>query len=345
MPTASGPCRFGQYNIFMDDLISRLRLQDVALFTLTSENSYVGLSISFEKRAWWASVISDVMEDVRSMILANAKDTGSAISIFNGQWLLILEKLEKWNYNQLQKQLSKSADMLKHIPMKFPIEEVPVITLTGEIFIRRDSISRQFITERLAEKGFAVRCSPNSEWMYYSDYLVDKGLVDYSMPVTEKLWYMMRKSFMGRYEKKIKAALSRSGLFYAEAIDIGEIIKNAAPYISPKLAGEAILTIGCSLTEVASKTCGVIAIGPFGCMPNRLSESILNTVMNRKEKLKIESGDSRLKSILLECEDLPFLAIESDGSPFPQIIEAKLDAFCLRAGRLHRQMMKYRQKN
>jgi hypothetical protein len=36
--------------------------------------------------------------------------------------------------------------------------------------------------------------------------------------------------------------------------------------------------------------------------------------------------------------DLPFLAIESDGSPFPQLIHAKLEAFCLQARRLHEQM-------
>jgi hypothetical protein len=41
---------------------------------------------------------------------------------------------------------------------------------------------------------------------------------------------------------------------------------------------------------------------------------------------------------LTQIEDLPFLAIESDGSPFPQLIDAKLDTFCLRAQRLHAKM-------
>jgi hypothetical protein len=38
-------------------------------------------------------------------------------------------------------------------------------------------------------------------------------------------------------------------------------------------------------------------------------------------------------------EELPFLAIESDGSPFPQLIFAKLEAFCRQALRLHHQML------
>jgi hypothetical protein len=43
--------------------------------------------------------------------------------------------------------------------------------------------------------------------------------------------------------------------------------------------------------------------------------------------------------VLTEIESMPFLAVESDGSPFPQLINAKLEAFCLRARRLHRHMM------
>jgi hypothetical protein len=43
--------------------------------------------------------------------------------------------------------------------------------------------------------------------------------------------------------------------------------------------------------------------------------------------------------VLTNLDDLPFLAIESDGSPFPQLITAKLESFCLRAERLHNKMI------
>jgi predicted nucleotide-binding protein (sugar kinase/HSP70/actin superfamily) len=79
----------------------------------------------------------------------------------------------------------------------------------------------------------------------------------------------------------------------------------------------------------------VIAIGPFGCMPNRLSEAILSEMMTREEKLISDPDNEHLRVILADVDNLPFLAIESDGSPFPQIISAKLEAFCLRARRLH----------
>jgi hypothetical protein len=74
-------------------------------------------------------------------------------------------------------------------------------------------------------------------------------------------------------------------------------------------------------------------------MPNRLSEAILNKAMNREGKLATDPDNNRLRSTLGNIDDLPFLAIESDGSPFPQLIHAKLEAFCLQAERLHDRML------
>ena len=70
-------------------------------------------------------------------------------------------------------------------------------------------------------------------------------------------------------------------------------------------------------------------------VPNRLSEALLTETMNSKAKLATDPKNKQLRTILEGVEDLPFLAIESDGSPFPQVINAQLEAFCLRAERLH----------
>ncbi|NQT11005.1 MAG: activase, partial [Desulfobacteraceae bacterium] len=339
MPTGSGPCRFGQYYIFMEDLVKRLELPDVAMFSLTSENSYAGLGKDFQVRAWCTVVISDVMEDIRSMILANATDTEDGMRIFNEEWNLILEEMERGDFSKLEKQLVRTSERFSRISVKLPPKEVPVICLIGEIFVRRDSISRQYLTRRLAKSGFAVVCSPVAEWILYSDYIMDKGLTEHKMSTMERLAFGIKKKYMAKYEKLIKSILSRSGLVHAEPLDVEEIIKNAEPYISSNLTGEAVLTIGGTITEVASHACGAIAIGPFGCMPNRLSEAILNTMMNREGKLATDPTNKRLRKILANIEDLPFLAIESDGSPFPQLINAKLETFCLRAERLHKIML------
>jgi predicted CoA-substrate-specific enzyme activase len=337
--TGSGPCRFGQYSIFMEDLVKRLEIPDVALLTLTSENSYVGLGNDFESRGWWAVIVSDVMEDIRSMLLTNASDTSAAMEVFEGEWQNILSELENGDYGRLERQLTRSSNRFKDIALKRPVQEVPIVTLAGEIFVRRDALSRQYLTESLADMGFATICSPVAEWVLYCNYMVEAGLNPDDMTFFEKIKLKIRNKFQARYEKRIKAILSDSGLVNAEPLDMDAIIANAAPHISRELPGEAVLTVGGSLKEVVSHSCGVIAIGPFGCMPNRLSESILNEAMNSSDKLAAEPNNRALRAVLTDMDELPFLAIESDGSPFPQLINAKLETFCLRAERLHQRII------
>jgi predicted nucleotide-binding protein (sugar kinase/HSP70/actin superfamily) len=343
--TGSGPCRFGQYYIFMEDLVNRLEIPDVAIFPLTSENSYVGMGEDFDRRGWWAVIVSDVIEDIRSMLLANARDTSGAMMIFEEEWEKILTQLEKGDYNSLENQLSQSAERFQRIPLRRSPHEVPTVTLAGEIFVRRDALSRQYLTERLAEKGFAAVCSPVAEWVLYCNYMVNEGLNPDGMTLMQKAKFKIRSKFQVRYEKRIKAALAKSGLVHAEPLDMKKIINTASPYISRDLPGEAILTVGGSMTEVVTHSCGVIAIGPFGCMPNRLSESILNETMNSSAKMSAEPKDNQLRAVLRDIDKLPFLAIESDGSPFPQLIDAKLETFCLRAERLHQRIMEVNAKH
>ena len=181
-----------------------------------------------------------------------------------------------------------------------------------------------------------------AEWVKYTNWLVDQGYNNATVSGLQRLKLKLRNIFQNRYERRLKSILAESKLVHSTPIDVDELIKNASTHISPNLQGEAVLTIGGSITEIVSQSCGVIAIGPFGCMPNRLSEAILNETMTATEKLATEPADAALRAVLADIEELPFLAIESDGSPFPQVITAKLETFCLRAERLHERIMAVR---
>ena len=99
-----------------------------------------------------------------------------------------------------------------------------------------------------------------------------------------------------------------------------------------------------TMTEIVDHSCGVISIGPFGCMPSRVCEAILTETMTDEGKLEI-SNDEIVKKVLKTTKNLPFLSIESDGGPFPHIIEANFEAFCLQADRLHRKMIEARKSS
>jgi predicted nucleotide-binding protein (sugar kinase/HSP70/actin superfamily) len=175
-----------------------------------------------------------------------------------------------------------------------------------------------------------------AEWIHYADWLVKAG---YSLNGhhgwRSKIGLTLKQRAMRKAEKEIKQRLARSGLIHPDIVDIPAIIRHARPHLAPDHLGEAILTIGTALKEVVDNTCGVISIGPFGCMPNRIAESILGEIMTAADKLNSAPGDHRLRPVLDGVTTLPFLSIESDGAPFPQIITAKMEAFLLQARRLH----------
>ncbi|MEJ2157146.1 MAG: acyl-CoA dehydratase activase-related protein [Desulfobacteraceae bacterium] len=343
MPNGSGPCRFGQYHIFMRELIQKLKIPNVTFLSLSSDVGYDGLPADIHRRAWRAVVTADVMEDIRAMLLASAENVSDALAVFHDQYRKVLQAIEKGKWKDLRAALKTTAAQLGQVPLKRLMRDVPRITLAGEIFVRRDGLSRQYITEYLATKGFATVCAPVAEWILYTDYLIAKGLAVEAEQknLRQRLKQHIKSFVMREDERRIKKILSASQLVHATPVNIDAIISTAQAHLSPHLSGEAVLTVGSAMREVATETCGAIAIGPFGCMPNRISESILMETMCREDKLAKAPNDRHLDAVLSEWDDLPFLAIESDGSPLSQQTVAKLEAFCLRADRLHQKMAQH----
>jgi predicted nucleotide-binding protein (sugar kinase/HSP70/actin superfamily) len=85
--------------------------------------------------------------------------------------------------------------------------------------------------------------------------------------------------------------------------------------------------------EIVDHVDGIISIGPFGCMPSRIAEAVLNQQLSRhKQKISLQELVRKVQGIY---PHLPFLSIESDGSAFPQLIDVKLEAFALQVARIN----------
>jgi len=342
MPTTSGPCRFGQYSEFMKGLINKLSLENVALFSLSSENSYAGLGTTdLTATLWFATIIADSFEEIYSSLLTNAVDRSLAMDTLEGEWKRVLGALEApHTLKQITKILEMTANTLKQIPVRRTMADTPTVLLSGEIFVRHDDISRQYIVEELADRGIATKVSTLAEWIYYTDWLVKNNLSAGNQGFKDKLSLSFRNVFMKKYERTVRDILSKSGLCEDKTEDVNHIIKHTRHLVNPELTGEAILTTGTAINEVLDHYCGVIAIGPFGCMPTRVAEAILTVEMNIEGKFSAGPITQKMKRLQDEVQELPFLTIEGDGSRFPQIITAKLEAFLMQAERLHEKMRK-----
>lgn len=344
MPTTSGPCRFGQYAPFIEGVVEKLRFDDVALFSLSGENSYSDFhGSSFTKKAWTAVVLADVMHDVYSMLLACAARGPDAMEAFRSEWARMLGVLERGcDPRELEETLKGAVEALGRVELRRRPGDTPLVLLTGEIFVRHDDLSRQWLVERLADEGFAVKVSSAMEWIYYTDWCYANRMTADDISLRQRLRLLLRQAVMRRRERGIKSVMGESGLLHHRIEDVGGLIDGVRHLVSPRLVGEAILTVGAALTEVPEHYCGAVAIGPFGCMPNRIAEAILSREMNRAGKSALKGNGGRAGRVLERFDHLPFLAVESDGSPFPQIVTARLETFLLQARRVHEAMREER---
>ncbi|KKM10698.1 hypothetical protein SY88_13245 [Clostridiales bacterium PH28_bin88] len=331
MPKTSGPCRFGQYNVLVENIIRKHRLENTTVMSLSSANNYAGLPLAFQQRAWYAVVISDVMEDIHSAVVALGRYRERSLQAYREAEDILLEALEKADRHELKKSLYLAARLLAEIPLTQSLQQAKKVLLTGEIYVRKDGFSRQYLEEKLARKGLVMKTSPVSEWLYYCDYLLRHDLVQEN-PWGDKVRTYAKELWKRRAENGIKQILGCSNLYEPHPVDIKPILHVTQGLISQALTGEAILTIGAGLTEIVDRVDGVIAIGPFGCMPHRISEAILGKVLGQATLQATSRRDFR-QGLLREELTLPFLAVETDGNVFPQLIEARLEAFCLQVKR------------
>jgi predicted CoA-substrate-specific enzyme activase len=337
MPTAGGPCRFGQYSEFLAKLAGKLSIEDTAIYSPSAENSYADLGGKGLPEALWDGIITaDIFEEMYSTLLTNAVDVEAAMRMFDTAWREVIGGMEtRRDGAGLQKALEKTAKDLAGIPLRRSLAETPVILLAGEIYVRHDDISRQYLVEELSRRGFAVKVASLAEWVYYTGWCVEKKVSTAPSTWKERLALRIRTAYMKRREKTIRKIMAVSGLCSGRCEDVDHVMAHTIHLMKPDLAGEAILTIGSSLNEIVDYYCGVIAIGPFGCMPNRLAEAILTREMNMEGKRSAGVRSEIVRRLDGQIDELPFLAIESDGTRFPQIITARLEAFLLQSARLH----------
>jgi predicted CoA-substrate-specific enzyme activase len=336
MPKASGYCRFGQYHVALNYLSSDRKIENLAMLSLGMEEQWAGLGPGFSLTAWKAILISDIMDDIRNAIVALAVDPDEAMKQFDQEFETVCEVIAGRSKEPLYRCLEGIADRLRSIELRRTLDETAQIGLTGEIYVRRDHFSNLRIVTRLAQRGFLVKTAPVHEWVYYANYLIKRGLTQPDFKLPGYIEFLISDKVQIRTERRIKKIFATSGLYEPEIIDIEDTLQYVRHLISKELTGEPELITGMVLRDGLNHYAGVVCIGPFGCMQTRFAEAIASPVANvaaKREAWQKVGKDPGLEAFS-DSDRIPFLTIESDGNPFPQLLESRFDSFCLQASRV-----------
>ena len=320
VPTTTGPCRTGQYFVFYENLFKDLRLENVVVFTLDSDNSYNELGPEFSKYAWWAITIGDYMKDVETSLRTCAADPESAMEKYDKLWHKMISIAEH-NITEVLPVLKEIAGDISLIPLKKKIEEYPKVLIVGEIYVRRDDFAVDELIQHFSNHGIIGKVSSIAEWIYYCDFVRNYELKKrlgltpwyrriFAREFMDLINWKIEHFYKHNVEKNIRETLNATGLIPDSPHDIKEIMKNTEKhFLSQELYSEISISSGVAATAMMDGYSGIVNISPFACLIGRVIEGLF-TPWARERKY-------------------PIISIEIDGNLLPPNVLSKLEIFML----------------
>ncbi|MBN2724042.1 MAG: CoA activase [Deltaproteobacteria bacterium] len=286
MPTANGPCRFGMYNTFHKMVLSNLGYAErVKVISQPDSDYFTGVPKGLALRILAAFVTSDLLYDALLHTRVIEKIPGSADKIYSKyrKKLLAISSAPPTGLTQalyevmgslfgLRKLLSDAAEEFNQLKSD---RNVPTVAVVGEIYVRLDPFSNDFIIKRLEELGIRPKLAPLQEWLEYTDKINNEEITrgrftDFDGPVVRTISGFIQRTVQNRLYESIAYKMG-----WGPRLKPENAFEGAQPWLRKKLVGEAILTFGGPVYEFNhGEIDGVVSVGPLECMPNKISEAM-----------------------------------------------------------------------
>jgi predicted nucleotide-binding protein (sugar kinase/HSP70/actin superfamily) len=289
MPTAEGPCRFGQYGPYLKLVLQELGLGDIPILSPTSKNSYDGLAHhapDMIRHLWWGLVASDIL---RKMLL-KTRPYETAAGLVDAAYQRSLDRLEAVVERQdlssgdrmagIVEALTASRDEFHAVPVRYT-KDKPLIGVVGEIFCRLNTFSNSDAVRKIEAHGGEAWLSDVSEWVWYTNWSQKRLLKRDGKTISlAMLGALVKNAFQRRDEKKLLAPFADDFVGYEEPHDLyEEMLKPGWPYLPADGAlGEMALSIGKSVYLYRKGVDGIVDISPFSCMNGIVSEAVYHAL-------------------------------------------------------------------
>lgn len=310
MIAGGAPCVVASYTDMLQQFIDDYEMEDIFLFTPHYEwnDLYKMSKVGLFKNFPLGISLGDIMIEIHNVL--EAAGTENAVDQLRVLWKKLLkDSITRADFDKL---LPLFIEDLSRIPLIKDPKSLPKVVVTGDFFVRFDPFFFQGIVEKYAKNGIILKPVDLSELLIYTNY--DDMMIyskNFNRPANNKMALLKAtascntwegRRFMAswlyakvleRFERKIREKFELSGLLIADQNRIDRVIDYAAEHVDPTITGETVLTVGKGAEAMAEDYDGIFVLGPFACLPFRISEAIL-------------------RPLCLE-ENFPFLSYETDG--------------------------------
>ncbi len=284
MPTATGPCRFGQYAPFLKRALKKVGYEDVLVLSPTSATSYreLGENVAFfRKLTWWSLISADVLRRMLHKRRPYEKIKGSTDLAYEA----CLEDLcgvlaerdvpEKIKFARIVSSLERSVKRFEQVEADFSNPRF-LIGVVGEIFCRLNTFSNESLIRKIEEYGGEAWLSDIAEWVWYTLAEVKKNLklrgkaFSHNMLKASLAWFFQRRD-----EHKLLQPFKEELVGYEEPHDVRDILALSEPYLPYMGAlGEMVLSVGKEIYLQGKGADGIVDISPFTCMNGIVCEAV-----------------------------------------------------------------------
>ncbi len=308
MVRGGAPCVVDSYMGYFERFLAEQQLPDVFIFDLQKENHYGGFDLPALTRALSAAIpVADILVEIEHVL--RVVDSDGGVDQLRQRWEQFATTTT--SLEQFHAGLPKLIDWLAKLRRTRNPLSCPRVAVTGDFFTRFSPFFMEGIVELYAKRGIILKPVDVSELVLYAAYRGVAGAAQgWGMKpgglalakACTRVFQPDGKQYLQQWlsfeaERKCDAhyrgLFRRTGLVVAGPNKVPVLFERASEHVSPAIYGEVISTVGKGLEAASEGYDGLIIIGPFNCLPFRISEAILKPI-------SIQQG-------------MPILTYESDG--------------------------------
>jgi predicted nucleotide-binding protein (sugar kinase/HSP70/actin superfamily) len=267
MPTAGDACRGSNYSSVLKSAVKNAGFSEVKVHSLNLKGLEKENQLKLEVGMIWRALFGLFYGDILMLLLNQTrpyeKEKGAAEKLW-GKWIDILSKDLKDGKNLTLRKMKNN--FLKITEDFYNLETIDVnkqrIGIVGELYIKYCHIGNWNMIRFLEENN----CESHTNGLsWYAMYYMDSHMMDSKF--FEKLFYKIGVKIFANIQNKMIYALKQYNFYTMETYET--LKKEAKGYVSYNFnIGDGWL-IGSEIVGHVLHDCEkVLAVQPFGCMPN-----------------------------------------------------------------------------
>ena len=283
MPTAEGPCRFGQYAPYLRHVLDANGFANVEILSPTSRNSYDGLGDlagPFVRTGWRALLCADLLQKLLLLHRPYEERRGASEEVYEESLADLCTTLEATpvspgvQLQALRDSMVRSRDRFRKLDARRDRNH-PLIGIVGEIFCRLNTFSNENLVRSLEEYGAEAWLSDIVEWIWYTNSERFRVLELKGRKWSLEAFGAWLRTRVQKHDEHVLVAPFEQDFRGREEPDIYEILECARPYLPREGAfGEMVLNVGKVVYLAKKGAAGIIDISPFTCMNGIVCEAI-----------------------------------------------------------------------